>query len=191
MARLHYIDEAEIQGIVGWLARDLFPGTPAFHLAGEEGAARLDSALAQPRSPYHRTAQRKAAALHYSLNKNHPFVDGNKRLAVTAMEWFLLRNRFLLLTSYERVVDFSLQVADNRLSREASAVWLEKRAIRLTWNNRRMRRWVGSLTADEQFEAIRALVDPDAPHWKLIDSADSLVEILSGSADIGTGGLPA
>lgn len=191
MARLHYIDEAAIQDIVGWLARDLFPGTPAFHLAGEEDAARLDSALAQPRSPYHRTAQRKAAALHYSLNKNHPFVDGNKRLAVTAMEWFLLRNRFLLLTSYERVVDFSLQVADNRLSREASAVWLEKRAIRLTWNDRRMRQWVGSLTADEQFEAIRALVDPDAPHWKLIDSADSLVEILSGNADIGTGGLPA
>ena len=54
-----------------------------------------------------------------------------------------------------------------------------------------MRQWVGSLTADEQFEAIRALVDPDAPHWKLIDSADSLVEILSGNADIGTGGLPA
>ena len=191
MTRLHYIDEAEVRGLVGWLAQDLFPGTPAFHLAGDEGAARLDSALAQPRSPYHRTAQRKAAALHYSLNKNHPFIDGNKRLAVTAMEWFLLRNHFALLTSNERIVDFSLQVADNRLSREASAIWIEKRAVRLTWNEGRTRRWFRSLTVEEQLEAIRAADDPDAPHQKLIASAENLVGILSAQTAVGTGGLPA
>ena len=76
MNRLHYLDEHEIRSIAESLTRDLFPGTPAFRLAGAEGAARLESALAQPRWAHHRTAQRKAAALHYSLNKNHPYVDG-------------------------------------------------------------------------------------------------------------------
>ncbi|MDE2696456.1 MAG: type II toxin-antitoxin system death-on-curing family toxin [Chloroflexota bacterium] len=190
MTRLHYIDEPEVSGIVGWLTRDLFPGTPAFRLAGDEGAARLDSALAQPRSPYYRTAQRKAAALHYSLNKNHPFVDGNKRLAATATEWFLLRNHFVLLTNNDRIVEFSLQVADNRLSREASTVWIEKRAFRLTWDERRMNRWFRSLTADERLETMGALDDPDAPHQKLIASAGSLIKVMNEQAESGSG-LPA
>ena len=72
MSRLHYLDEGEIHSIVEALTQDQFPGTPAFQLAGAEGVARLESALAQPHWPHHRTAQQKAAALHYSLNKNHP-----------------------------------------------------------------------------------------------------------------------
>ena len=105
MSRLHYLDEAEVHGIVEVLTLDLFPGTPAFHPAGREGAARLESALAQPLWPHHRTAQQKAAALHYSLNKNHPFVDGSKRMAVTAMAWFLFSNGFLLLATSDQLVD--------------------------------------------------------------------------------------
>ena len=57
MSGLHYVDEAAIRGIVERLTRDLFPGTPAFQVAGAQGAARLESAPAQPRWPHHRTAQ--------------------------------------------------------------------------------------------------------------------------------------
>ena len=93
-----------MHGIVEVLTLDLFPGTPAFHPAGREGVARLESALAQPHWPHHRTAQQKAAALHYSLNKNHPFVDGNKRMAVTAMAWFLFSNGFMLLATSDQLL---------------------------------------------------------------------------------------
>ena len=160
MSRLYYLDEQDIHGIVSWLTKDLFPDTPAFHLAGSEGAGRLASALAQPRVPYHRTAQRKAAALHYSLNKNHPFVDGNKRLAVAAMELFLLRNRFFLLATNRQLLDFSLRVADGRLTRDASAEWIQRRVLRTTWTERHRGRsiakWIGSVPHEEIAEVIAA-----------------------------------
>ena len=160
MSRLHYLDEGEIQSIVETLTQDQFPGTPAFQLAGPQGAARLESALAQPHWPHHRTAQQKAAALHYSLNKNHPYVDGNKRLAVTAMAWFLFRNGFVLFTTNDRLVDFALRVADDRLSRDASALWIEKRAARAAWTDERLRKWRSSLSPDELSEVRQGSAPP-------------------------------
>jgi len=61
----------------------------------------LESALAQPRATFggielHPTAVQKAAALGFSLTLNHPFVDGNKRVAHAAMEVFLVLNGFEL-----------------------------------------------------------------------------------------------
>ena len=152
MSRLHYLDEGEIQSIIETLTHDQFPGTAAFQLAGPQGAGRLESALAQPHWPHHRTAQQKAAALHYSLNKNHPYVDGNKRMAVAAMAWFLFRNGFVLFTTNDRLVDFALRVADGRLSRDDSAVWIEKRAARTDWTDERLQRWTGALSDDELSE---------------------------------------
>ena len=57
----------------------------------------LESALAQPRATFggtdlHATLPEKAAALGFSLAFNHPFVDGNKRVAHAAMEVFVLMN---------------------------------------------------------------------------------------------------
>ena len=51
--------------------------------------AALESAIAQPRATFdgidlHTTATGKAAALAYSLALNHPFIDGNKRVAQDA-----------------------------------------------------------------------------------------------------------
>ena len=39
------------------------------------------------------TIQQKAARLCYGLVKNHPFIDGNKRIGVHAMLVFLALNR--------------------------------------------------------------------------------------------------
>ena len=43
----------------------------------------LESALARPQTGYYRDLIEEAAALWESLSQNHPFVDGNKRVAVT------------------------------------------------------------------------------------------------------------
>ena len=164
MSRLHYLDEEDVREIVEVLTRDQFPSTRAFQLAGAEGVARLQSALAQPHWPHYRTAQQKAAALHYSLNKNHPYVDGNKRLAVSAMAWFLSRNGFALLTTSDRLVDFALRVADDRLSRDESARWIERRALRETWSPARTRRFFFSLPLDDLRELMRAPENADFAH---------------------------
>ncbi len=51
----------------------------------------LDSALEQPKTTYdgrylHATLTNMAAAYGYHLCNNHPFIDGNKRIALVAMD---------------------------------------------------------------------------------------------------------
>ncbi len=56
----------------------------------------LESALAQPKITVggrfaHKSLFEKAAAYGYHLCKNHPFMDGNKRVAFVAMDLFCRR----------------------------------------------------------------------------------------------------
>ncbi|KKQ75419.1 MAG: hypothetical protein US96_C0011G0017 [Candidatus Woesebacteria bacterium GW2011_GWB1_38_5b] len=59
----------------------------------------LESSLASPRQAYEFTGAdltEQASLLFYSLIKNHPFRNGNKRIAVTALLIFLrLNNKWL------------------------------------------------------------------------------------------------
>jgi len=56
----------------------------------------LESAVARPRTGYYRDLIEEAAALWESLSQNHPFVDGNKRVAVTVAAAFLRVNGYRL-----------------------------------------------------------------------------------------------
>lgn len=76
----------------------------------------LESAIARPFQTgfgryIHRGVIRRGAALFHSLIANHPFGDGNKRTAVTALHHFLLANGLLLLASPERVYELALRTA--------------------------------------------------------------------------------
>ena len=56
----------------------------------------LESSLASPRQAYDLTGAtltEQASILFYSLIKNHPFKNGNKRIAVTTILVFLRLNR--------------------------------------------------------------------------------------------------
>ena len=72
-----------IPGIVGRDSRDRSPGRPT--LPGGAPGVRDDGALAsaimRPQLGYYDTLIEEAAALMESLANNHPFVDGNKRVA--------------------------------------------------------------------------------------------------------------
>jgi death-on-curing family protein len=52
--------------------------------------------LARPRSGYDGDLIQEAAALFERLSQNHPFVDGNKRVAVTVTAAFLRVNGYRL-----------------------------------------------------------------------------------------------
>ena len=54
----------------------------------------LESALFRPRTGYYVDLIEMAAALFESLLMNHPFVDGNKRVAFFAVDVFLRINGF-------------------------------------------------------------------------------------------------
>ena len=159
MARLNYLTEDDIPELAERAAR-IFRASRAFTLRGREAEGLLFSALAQPRWPHHRTLQQKAAALHYSLCLNHPFLDGNKRFALVAMDTFLARNAAWLFASDDELVDFSVKVADHQLSREASIPFVERRTVRFHWGDTRIETWLKGIPQDDLLavrEALRSL----------------------------------
>ena len=89
----------------------------------------LESAIAQPRMSVsgedaYPTLSDKAAALCYSLANNHPFVDGNKRVAHAAMEAFLMLNGMEIEADVDDQERVMLNVAAGQLDREDLAIWL-------------------------------------------------------------------
>lgn len=90
----------------------------------------LESALAQPRATFarqdlHATVAQKAAALGFSLTLNHPFVDGNKRVAHAAMEVFLLLNGQELVSTVDEQERMMLALAAGQTTREQLTAWIE------------------------------------------------------------------
>jgi death-on-curing protein len=63
---------------------------------GVRDLGALESALARPQNGYYEGIIQEAAALWESLSQNHPFIDGNKRVAVTVTAAFLKVNGYLL-----------------------------------------------------------------------------------------------
>ena len=92
----------------------------------DEGA--LESALARGRQrfAYEPDADLSvlAASLGYGLARNHPFNDGNKRLAFVAMAVFLALNGLDLVAPEAEVVAVMLELAAGQLSEDGLANWL-------------------------------------------------------------------
>ncbi|MHB8961409.1 MAG: type II toxin-antitoxin system death-on-curing family toxin [Candidatus Limnocylindrales bacterium] len=57
----------------------------------------------------------KAAALLHSLARNHPLVDGNKRLAWVATRLFYLANERVLEAPEDEAFDLVMAVAEGRM----------------------------------------------------------------------------
>ncbi len=89
----------------------------------------LESALAQPRMTFggkelYPTIVEKASALGFSLIKNHPFVDSNKRTGHAAMETFLVLNGFEIDAPVDEQERIILQVASGEMGRDEFTEWL-------------------------------------------------------------------
>lgn len=67
-----------------------------------------------------------AAAYGCGLARNHPFVDGNKRSALVAVELFLALNGFELRASDADCVTTLLAVAAGQIDEAAFARWLRE-----------------------------------------------------------------
>jgi death on curing protein len=70
------------------------------------------------------TIVEKASALGFSLIKNHPFIDGNKRIGHAAMEVFLVLNGFEIKAAVDEQEQVILQVASGELGRDKFTEWL-------------------------------------------------------------------
>ncbi|MFM9971126.1 MAG: type II toxin-antitoxin system death-on-curing family toxin [Burkholderiales bacterium] len=72
----------------------------------------LESALFRPQSGYYEDIVAEACALLESLAVNHPFIDGNKRVAFGAMEIFLLINGWRIEETQQQIYRFMMKLFD-------------------------------------------------------------------------------
>jgi len=63
----------------------------------------LEAAAFRPQSGYYADTLLQGAALFESLIINHPFIDGNKRIAFAAMDVFLRMNGYQLMVDSNRI----------------------------------------------------------------------------------------
>lgn len=89
----------------------------------------LESALASPFQTFggeavYPSVQSKAAQLGFGLIRNHPFVDGNKRIGAHAMLVFLELNGIELHYDQPELIDIILSVASGETDRQGLLQWI-------------------------------------------------------------------
>lgn len=100
-------------------------------LNGMRDEGLLDSALAQPQMTLlgdyaHKDVFEMAAAYGYHLCSNHPFVDGNKRIALVVMDSFLQINGWELIADEKSTYVIMMHLAEGQLTKLELAKWLRK-----------------------------------------------------------------
>ena len=87
---------------------------------GESGlrdAGALESAIMRPQIGYYDGIIEEAAALMESLAMNHPFVDGNKRVAFAVTEIFLRMNGQFIDCDSREAYDYFMELFDTNAFR--------------------------------------------------------------------------
>jgi death-on-curing protein len=91
----------------------------------------LAAAIARPQTTFDRidlypSLFDKAAALMESIVLNHPFVDGNKRVGITAAALLLQLNGFRLTADNRELERFTFAVARGETDLTAISAWFEQ-----------------------------------------------------------------
>jgi death-on-curing protein len=94
----------------------------------------LESAVGQPQQTFggddlYPSLVAKGSALGFSLIKNHPFVDGNKRIGHAGMEAMLMLNGFELSAGVDESEAEVLDLASGDRTREQLQAWLESHVV--------------------------------------------------------------
>ena len=104
-----------------------YGGVPGLRAAG-----LLESAVARPQhlAAYRRnvTVPALAAAYGWGLLRNHPFVDGNKRIALAAMVVFLDLNGWELTCSQAEETAMVLRAAAGEMNENVWGKWVGRSA---------------------------------------------------------------
>jgi death-on-curing protein len=116
-----------------WLAKDVILAIHDEQLAEHGGRpgirdmGLLESALARPvnRAAYAQTSVFDLAiAYAFGIVRNHPFFDGNKRVAFVAAALFLVEHDLEVAASDAAVAASMLSLADGSMDEGGFALWL-------------------------------------------------------------------
>lgn len=92
---------------------------------------RLESAVYQPQQSFggvdvYPTLFDKASAYAFFISENQPFLDGNKRTAISTAAVFLDLNGYEIVVATGKIYEVMMAVANKRMSREELAQWFRK-----------------------------------------------------------------
>lgn len=95
----------------------------------------LESCLAAPFQTFgkknlYKGLIEKSATLFYLMIKNHPFQNGNKRIAMTALFYFLYKNKKWLKVDNRELYNFARWVAESNLKLKNETVLAVKKFLK-------------------------------------------------------------
>jgi len=113
------------------MSLDIHGGSPGLR---DEGL--LDSALARPQQIYSYgdpppDLAALAAAYAVGIARNHPFVDGNKRAALTCLGQMLNKNGYDLVASESETYEMMMALAADTLLEDDLAIWIRQNSEQL------------------------------------------------------------
>lgn len=98
-------------------------------IQGVRDAGLLASAVFRPQSGYYEDLLHQAAAMMESLANNHPFLDGNKRIAFASVDVFLRLNGYALeVDALEAHRFITEKIAAREFRVGAILIWLQTNA---------------------------------------------------------------
>ncbi len=99
--------------------------------AGVRDLGLIDSALSRPRSGYYKSLSEQAASLIQSLCLNHCFIDGNKRVAFSALYIFLDMNGYKLNCKTKETEKLIIEkIIGKKFELDKITGWIEKRMVK-------------------------------------------------------------
>jgi len=135
MARpvLHKLTISEVEYIAFRLAQELMEFREPIPPFDTRYPEKLESCLQTPFQTFdgkslYQTFESKASALFYFMIKNHPFQNGNKRVAVVTLYYFLISNKRKLKVGNRKLYEFAREVASSN-PREKDNVLADIRAF--------------------------------------------------------------
>ena len=113
------------------MSLDIHGGSPGLR---DEGL--LDSALVRPQQIYSYgdpppDLAALAAAYAVGIARNHPFVDGNKRAALTCLGQMLNKNGYDLVASESETYEMMMALAADTLLEDDLAIWIRQNSEQL------------------------------------------------------------
>ena len=126
---IKYLDVGQIVALHDIGIRE-FGGTHGLRDAG-----LLESAALQPQQTFggqelYPTLFDKASAYAFFISENQPFLDGNKRTAISSAAVFLDLNGYEMKAPKGAIYKVVIEVANKRMSREELSQWFQKNSRR-------------------------------------------------------------
>jgi len=99
--------------------------------SGIRDLGALEAAIYRPQTGYYDDLIAEAAALFESLAVNHPFIDGNKRVAFAATDTFLRVNGYKINANSAVIYKKMMELFDNKSFRfEKLEPWLRSIVVK-------------------------------------------------------------